>query len=167
MLCLKLSRVGKKKQPFYRIIVLEKAKDPFGDYLELLGNYNPKTKEINLKRDRIEHWLSNGAQATPTVHNLLIKEGIINEKKKKSVRISKKRFDKIKYKKEKEVDRPEAVKEKEEAVESKEPTKEVKEEPVAVSTPENKPADKEKQETPTAKPEPKEEKSEDKVEAKK
>lgn len=101
MLCIKLSRIGKKKNPFYRIIVLEKSKDPFGDYLELLGNYNPKTKEINLKKDRIQYWLSCGAQTTVTVHNLFIKEGIIKERKRKAVKLTKKRLEKIKSKEEK------------------------------------------------------------------
>ncbi|MBT4122129.1 30S ribosomal protein S16 [bacterium] len=90
MLMIRLSRVGKKKQPTYRIIISEKQKDPWGKYLELLGNYNPHTKEINLEVDRIKYWLSKGAQASNTVNNLLIKEGILEGDKKKSVAISKK-----------------------------------------------------------------------------
>ena len=45
MLKIRMSRFGKKKQPIYRIIVSESSKDPWGDYLENLGTYNPKTKE--------------------------------------------------------------------------------------------------------------------------
>lgn len=91
MLTIRLSRVGKKKRPTYRIIVLEKRKDPWGDYLELVGNYNPHSKEINLKVDRIKYWISKGAQPSNTVNNLLIKEGVIEGSKKLSVKISKKR----------------------------------------------------------------------------
>ncbi|MBU1130705.1 30S ribosomal protein S16 [Patescibacteria group bacterium] len=92
MLTIRLSRIGKRKQPSYRIVVLEKKKDPFGDYLELLGNYNPRTKEVNLKVERIKHWLSVGAQSSNTIHNLLVKEGVIEDKeKKKSIKITKKR----------------------------------------------------------------------------
>jgi len=96
MLAIKLSRMGKKNQPFFRIIVLEKTKDPFGDYLELLGNYNPKTKEINLKNERIKYWLSQGAQPTVTVHNLFVKQGVIEGDKQKAVKITKKRTEKQK-----------------------------------------------------------------------
>ncbi|PIT90354.1 MAG: 30S ribosomal protein S16 [Candidatus Komeilibacteria bacterium CG10_big_fil_rev_8_21_14_0_10_41_13] len=99
MLSIRFTRVGKKKQPHYRIIVLEKHKDPWGKYLELLGNYNPKTKEAILKVDRIKHWLSVGAQASETVHNLLIKEGVVEGKKKRALKISKKRRTKLDAKK--------------------------------------------------------------------
>ncbi|MCK4968015.1 MAG: 30S ribosomal protein S16, partial [Candidatus Aenigmarchaeota archaeon] len=96
MLSIRLSRRGKKGQPTYRLIILEKAKDPWGDYLEDLGYYDPKTKEINFKAERIKYWLEHGAQASDTVHNLLIKQGIIEGDKVKAVKISKKRAEKMK-----------------------------------------------------------------------
>jgi len=79
MLKIKLARVGKKNQPAYRLVVLEHKKDPHGDCLEILGHYNPKAnpKIIELKTDRIKHWLSVGAQASPTVHNLLVDQKIL------------------------------------------------------------------------------------------
>jgi len=96
MLTIRFSRVGKKKQPLYRIIISEKHKDPWGNYLELLGNFNPHTKAVVLKADRIKYWLSKGAQLSNSIHNLLIKEGIILEtKKKKAVSISQKRTTKM------------------------------------------------------------------------
>jgi small subunit ribosomal protein S16 len=75
MLTIRLSRVGKKKQPSYRLIVSEKSKDPWGKYLENLGNYNPLTNPatVTFKTDRIKHWLAQGAQASDTVWNLLSK----------------------------------------------------------------------------------------------
>ncbi|TSC96164.1 MAG: small subunit ribosomal protein S16 [Parcubacteria group bacterium Athens1014_10] len=77
MLSIKFSRIGKKKQPSYRIIVLEKKKDPWGDFLEDLGYYNPFTKKRELKKERIKYWLSKGAQTSETVHNLLIEDKVI------------------------------------------------------------------------------------------
>jgi len=81
MLSIRLSRVGKKKQPLYRLIVTEKTRDPWGKFLENLGSYNPKTKVSQIKNDRILYWLKQGAQATSTVHNLLVSQGIIKDKK--------------------------------------------------------------------------------------
>lgn len=101
MLAIKLSRVGKKKQPSYRLVVLEKSKDPWGDYLENLGTYNAKAqpKVVNLNAERIKYWISKGAQPTPSVLNLLISQKIIEGKKVGVSRISKKRAKKIADKK--------------------------------------------------------------------
>lgn len=81
---LRLSRQGKKKQPTYRLIVSEKTKDTLGAFLEELGNYNPRTKTINLKVERIQYWLAKGAQCSPTVHNLLVDQKVIGAKKVKA-----------------------------------------------------------------------------------
>ena len=97
MLAIRFARVGRKKQPLYRIVVSEKTKDMYGNHLEILGTYNPNTKEVSLKEDRIKHWLDNGAQASASVFNLFIKEKIVEGKPQKSVSIS----DKRKAKKEK------------------------------------------------------------------
>jgi small subunit ribosomal protein S16 len=87
MLMIRLSRFGKKKQPTYRLVISEKSKDPWGDHLEILGNYNPRTNPntVVLKRDRIEYWLSKGAQCSATVHNILVNEGVIKGEKRKVV----------------------------------------------------------------------------------
>ena len=86
MLSIRLRRTGKKKQPQYRVIVLDKRKDPWGDFIENLGTYNPMTNPntINLKTDRIKYWLGVGAQPSPTVHNILIDEKIIDGDKVKT-----------------------------------------------------------------------------------
>ncbi len=81
MLTIRFSRKGKKKQPIYRVIVSEKTRDPWGKYLEGLGFYDPKTKEAQLNKERIEFWISKGAQPTPTVHNLLVTKEIMKEEK--------------------------------------------------------------------------------------
>jgi len=90
MLTIKLSRIGKKKQPTYRLIVLEKAKDPWGDFLEDLGFYNPKTKVKSFKKERIEYWMKKGAQPSGTVFNLLVDEKIVKGPKVKVAKIKKK-----------------------------------------------------------------------------
>lgn len=95
MLSIRFKRVGRKKAPSYRIVVMEKQKDPWSNYIEKVGFFDPKTKETVLKEDRIKYWLSVGAQASNTVSNLLLKNGIIEDIKKKAVKISKKRQTKI------------------------------------------------------------------------
>ena len=77
MLTIKLSRIGKKKQPIYRLIISEKARDPWGKALEILGTYNPFSKELAVKADRVKYWISVGAGMTVTVNNLLIDKGVI------------------------------------------------------------------------------------------
>lgn len=103
MLRIKLSRRGKKKQPIYRILVIEKQKDPWGDFIENVGTYNPRLSEntTSLKEDRVKHWLSVGAQPTPTVHNILVDAGIIKEKKVRGSNLGKKYKDKLKEEAEK------------------------------------------------------------------
>jgi small subunit ribosomal protein S16 len=129
MLAIRLQRTGRKKQAMYRLVVSEKTKDMYGDHLEILGNFNPHNKEAVLKNDRIEHWLAKGAQPSDTVHNLLVKQGIIkSDKKAKAVSISKKRAnrgkdDKAEEKKDKPAEAP-----KEEAKPEDKPAEEVKEE---------------------------------------
>lgn len=101
MLIIRLSRVGKTKQPSYRLIVSEKTKDPWGRYLENLGFYNPRANPpvIQFKIERIKHWLEKGAQLSDTIHNLLVEQKIIAGKKRKKVKISKKRATKMEEKK--------------------------------------------------------------------
>lgn len=99
MLSIRFKRIGRKKMPIYRIVVMEKHKDPWADYKEKLGFYNPRTKETELNAERIKYWLSVGAQASETVHNLFVRNGLIEANKKKSVKISKKRTEKINKKK--------------------------------------------------------------------
>ncbi len=72
MLKIRLSRIGKRGQAYFRVIVTEHTKKPKGEYLELLGTYNPHQKILNVKKDRIEYWISKGAQPSPTVNNLLV-----------------------------------------------------------------------------------------------
>ena len=92
MLQIRLLRFGKKNKPSFRLILVHKGKRP-GKYLEYLGSYFPleKTKKTdNIATDRINYWISKGAQPTPTVHNILINARVITGKKVK-IKISKKK----------------------------------------------------------------------------
>lgn len=73
MLVIRLSRVGAKKRPHYRIVVIEKEHARDGTYLEILGTYSPLAKpaEIKLDRERYDHWLKKGAQPSETVKSFL------------------------------------------------------------------------------------------------
>jgi small subunit ribosomal protein S16 len=102
MLAIRLQRIGKNKFATYRLIVSEKARDTQGVYLEQLGTYNPHAKADQFKpvAERVTYWISKGAQASGTVHNLLMNAGIIKSKKKvKSVFLTKKRQAKVAEKK--------------------------------------------------------------------
>jgi len=82
MLAIRFLRIGRKHHPSYKIVVIDKRRAPkSGKFVEQLGFYNPITKEKGINKERIQYWLSCGAQLSDTVHNLLIKEGIIEGKK--------------------------------------------------------------------------------------
>jgi len=75
MLVIRLTRIGAKKQPTYRVVVTEARTPRDGRELERLGYYNPKTQPATLKvnRERVAHWLQAGAQPSATVKSLLKK----------------------------------------------------------------------------------------------
>lgn len=82
MLKIRLQRVGRINMPSFRLIVAEHTSSPkTGRFVEKVGTYNPKTKAQQLEAERIKYWLSVGAKASGTVHNMLIKAGIISGKK--------------------------------------------------------------------------------------
>lgn len=91
MLRIRLSRFGTTKRPTYRLIVSEKHKDTKGDALEYLGSYQPRhaDKPLQLNLDRIKYWLGKGAQPSPTVHNLLVDQKVIEGKKVHAFRVPK------------------------------------------------------------------------------
>ena len=83
MLKIRLQRVGRKHQPVFRLVLTEsKNSTKSGKFLEILGNYDARNAEkSDFKSDRVTYWMSNGAQVSPTVHNLLITKKIIEGKK--------------------------------------------------------------------------------------
>ncbi len=81
MLKIRLSRVGKKNKAQFRVTVADGRRTPTGKFIEILGHYNPHTKERVLKNERIEYWISKGAKPSATVHNFLVDAGIIKGEK--------------------------------------------------------------------------------------
>jgi small subunit ribosomal protein S16 len=79
MLRIRLSRVGKKGHPSYRIVVAEASSPRDGAYLEWIGNYDPMADPpaITIKSDRAAHWLNLGAQPSDPVQRILDKNGIV------------------------------------------------------------------------------------------
>ncbi|OGL66269.1 30S ribosomal protein S16 [Candidatus Uhrbacteria bacterium RIFCSPHIGHO2_01_FULL_63_20] len=97
MVTIRLSRVGRKNAPSYRLVAQDKRKDPWGKSIEILGHFNPRTnpREIVFKTDRIKHWLSQGAEMSDTVWNLFVDEKLVEGKKRSVTHISKERAAKM------------------------------------------------------------------------
>jgi small subunit ribosomal protein S16 len=74
---IRLARHGAKKRPFYRIVVADSEFPRDGRFLEVVGTYNPLTEPatVELKQERVKHWMEQGAKPTDTVKSLLKKEG--------------------------------------------------------------------------------------------
>ena len=82
MLKIRLQRIGRKNDPAFRAVLTDsKNSTKSGKFLEIVGTYNPKAGETTFKADRIKYWISKGAQVTPTMHNFLVKEKVIEGKK--------------------------------------------------------------------------------------
>ena len=78
MLTIRLFRVGKKNQPSFKIVVTDKRNAASrGRFVEEVGFYDPLTKQRNLKGDRVRYWISVGAKPSPTVHNMLVTDKVI------------------------------------------------------------------------------------------
>ena len=93
MLKIRLKRLGAKKAPTYRVIVINSTTKREGKPIEELGYYNPKTKEMKLNKEHAVEWISKGAQPTDTVKYLIANcndDGSLNYKKKETVKLSKK-----------------------------------------------------------------------------
>lgn len=75
MLMIRLARFGARKQPYYRIVVIEKDRARNGRSIEIVGTYNPRTNPatVDVKRDRIDYWISKGAQFSERVQKLVSK----------------------------------------------------------------------------------------------
>ena len=76
---IRLSRFGRKKQPFYRIVVQDSQAPRDGRFLEIVGTYNPmiEPNEVTLKHDKIQYWMDKGAQPTTTVKSILAKNPVV------------------------------------------------------------------------------------------
>jgi small subunit ribosomal protein S16 len=72
---IRLARVGARKQPYYRVVVIEKERARNGRSVEVVGTYNPRTDpaSVDLKKERIDHWVKMGAKMSETVARLVSK----------------------------------------------------------------------------------------------
>lgn len=143
MLMIRFQRIGRKNDPAFRIAVLPKASGPkAGSYVDLVGTYNPKTKAVTLKPDAIKDWISKGAQVSPSLHNLLVKEGVIDAPKTARV-VSKVNLEKniAKKKAEEEAAAAKAAEEAEKAKVAEAAAKAAEAEAAAVPAPEEAPAE--------------------------
>ena len=88
MLTIRLTRKGKKNQPFFRVVVIDKRKTASGGRaVEDLGYVDPLNKRKSFKKERILYWISKGAKPSESIHNFLVSEKIIDAK---SINVSKK-----------------------------------------------------------------------------
>lgn len=80
---IRLTRMGDKKSPFYRVVVADARSPRDGKYIDLLGTYNPLTNPAEIKIDnaKAEKWLKNGALPTETAKSILVKSGVIKSEK--------------------------------------------------------------------------------------
>lgn len=72
---IRLARIGARKQPYYRVVVIDKERARNGRSVEIVGTYNPRTNpaSVDLKRERIDYWISKGAQMSDRVGKLMAK----------------------------------------------------------------------------------------------
>lgn len=71
MVKIRLKRIGRRHVSLYRIVVADSRRSRDGKYLESVGYYNPKSKQLTLNKERVDYWLSKGAQATATTKRLI------------------------------------------------------------------------------------------------
>lgn len=94
MLTIRFARVGKRNKAQFRIMLQEHTIAPGGRHIEVLGSYNPHSKEAIIKADRVKYWISNGAQMSDTVSNLFVKNGVI-EAVKRRVKVPAKKVEEV------------------------------------------------------------------------
>lgn len=93
----------------FKLVLSERSKTPKSRALEILGSYNPHSKELQVEGERVKYWLGQGADMSKTVNNLLIDKEIIQGEKIKAIKMSKKRTEKIKQKQESEKEKQAAA----------------------------------------------------------
>lgn len=87
MLTIRLQRVGRKGQPVFRIVLAEKHRAAAKKAVEILGFYNPRTKDFGLRdEERLRYWVDQHVEISPTVHNLFLTKGLVTGQKMKAWR---------------------------------------------------------------------------------
>lgn len=79
MVTMRLSRIGSKKRPYYRIVVIDKRRARNGRFLEVVGQYNPLADpaQVEINSERAQYWLSKGAAPSETVRSILLKKELV------------------------------------------------------------------------------------------
>jgi len=86
MLMMRLQRVGRKNDPSYRIVVVDKRTSTKSNKTtDLIGSYNPKLGQITINADKAKDWISKGVQPSDTVYNMLVSKKIIEGKKRNAL----------------------------------------------------------------------------------
>jgi small subunit ribosomal protein S16 len=75
MLAIRMTRVGSKKKPYFRVVVTEARSARESSFVETLGTYNPRTKpaQVDINKERVQHWLQRGARPSDSVRTLIAK----------------------------------------------------------------------------------------------
>lgn len=98
---IRLARFGKKRSPYYRIVVIDRLKARNAQYIDLIGQYAPmhpdENKQVNLNKDKVKDWLAKGATVSDAVKNILSSEGILEETASEGGRKKKKKYRKKRY----------------------------------------------------------------------
>lgn len=82
MLTMRLQRIGRKNEPHFRVVVVDRKHAPrSGKFIDIVGSYNPKSGKVEMKTDVIKEWISKGVQTSDTVHNFLVTHKVIDAKK--------------------------------------------------------------------------------------
>lgn len=90
MLTIRLQRTGKRNQADFRIVVAEKEAPVKKKVTEILGSYNPRKKNFQVKEERVKYWIEQRVEMSPTVHNLFATKGLISQPKVKAFKTPKK-----------------------------------------------------------------------------
>ncbi|MCD8527798.1 MAG: 30S ribosomal protein S16 [Candidatus Pacebacteria bacterium] len=86
MLKIRLQRIGRRNQPYYRLVVTDSRFGPkSGRFIEVIGSYDPKAGAVQVKKERAEYWLAQGAQASDTAFNFLVDNSLIAGKKRNAL----------------------------------------------------------------------------------
>ena len=96
MLTIRLQRTGKKNQADFRIVLAEKESPVNKKVVEILGSYNPRKKNFQVKEERVKYWIAQRVELSETVHNLFVTKSLLDAKKVKAFTIPKKPVEAVK-----------------------------------------------------------------------
>ena len=96
MLTIRLQRTGKKNQADFRIVLAEKESPVNKKVVEILGSYNPRKKNFQVKEERVKYWIAQRVELSETVHNLFVTKSLLDAKKIKAFTIPKKPVEAVK-----------------------------------------------------------------------